>query len=346
MTQIIFIVSAFILTYSGVRIFRHWSLRRKILDVPNERSSHTVPTPRGGGLVIVLVCLLFYTVYGFFIARSFSFGYFAGAVLIAVVSWFDDLKSVPWALRFLIHAVGAALAIFALGYWEKIYLPIAGEINLGLIGTTVTFLWIVWLTNAYNFMDGIDGIAGTQGWTAGIGWLLTGLLFELETTALLGGVLAASCLGFLKHNWQPAKIFMGDVGSAFLGFTFAVIPLFAANEIQSSGGGGGARQYQFAPAAILLVWLFVFDTLYTFFRRLLRGEKFWQAHRSHLYQRLVISGYSHEFVTILYGALSFITLSAVLYWLAGENTPEALPPFLVFGIGAGIIVLCYSRENG
>jgi len=338
MTQIVFIISAFVLTYFGVEAFRRWTLRREILDVPNERSSHTVPTPRGGGLVIVLVCLLFYTIYAGFIVHNFSIAYFAGAILIAVISWFDDLKSVPAALRFLVHAIGAALAIYALGYWQKIYLPSAGEIDLGFIGIILTFFWIIWLTNAYNFMDGIDGIAGTQGLTAGIGWLLIGFFFNLEITSFLGGVLALSNLGFLLHNWQPAKIFMGDVGSAFLGYTFAVIPLVAANEMQSG-------QTRFTAAAALLVWLFVFDTLYTFCRRLLRGEKFWRAHRSHLYQRLVISGYSHRFVTILYGILSSVILAAVLYWLRAGNAPDALPVFLVSAISAGIIILCYSKEN-
>jgi UDP-N-acetylmuramyl pentapeptide phosphotransferase/UDP-N-acetylglucosamine-1-phosphate transferase len=340
MTQIVFIVSAFILTYLGVEAFRRWTLRREILDVPNERSSHTVPTPRGGGLVIVLVCLLFYSIYAFFTAHNFSFGYFAGAVLIAVVSWFDDLKSVSSAVRFLVHAIGAALAISSQGFWEKIYLPFTGEIGLGLVGAVFTFFWIIWLTNAYNFMDGIDGIAGTQGLTAGIGWFLVGLFFNLEITGFLGAVLALSNLGFLMHNWQPARIFMGDVGSAFLGYTFAVIPLIAANEMQSSSG-----QYRLTAAAGWLVWLFVFDTLYTFFRRLLRGEKFWQAHRSHLYQRLVISGYSHRFVTILYGILSVIILATVLFWLKAGNGFDALPVFLVFAISAGIIVLCYGKEN-
>ncbi|HEY0048506.1 MAG TPA: glycosyltransferase family 4 protein, partial [Pyrinomonadaceae bacterium] len=304
-----------------------------------ERSSHTVPMPRGGGLVIVLVCLLFYSIYTIFTAGNFSFGYFAGAVLIAVISWFDDLKSVSSALRFLVHAIGAALAIFFLGYWQKIYLPLTGEIDFGLFGAIFTFLWIIWLTNAYNFMDGIDGIAGTQGLTAGTGWLLVGLFFNLEITSFLGGVVALSNLGFLMHNWQPAKIFMGDVGSAFLGFTFAVIPLLAANEMQSGG------QPRLAAAAVWLVWLFVFDTLYTFFRRLLHGEKFWQAHRSHLYQRLVISGHSHGFVTILYGILSVVILSAVLFWLKTGNQLDALPSLLVLAIGGGIIILCYGKEN-
>ncbi|HEX8247816.1 MAG TPA: glycosyltransferase family 4 protein [Pyrinomonadaceae bacterium] len=339
MTQILFIVSAFILTYLGVEAFRRWTLRREILDVPNERSSHTVPTPRGGGLVIVLVCLLFYSIYTVFTARNFSFGYFAGAVLIAVVSWFDDLKSVSSALRFLVHAIGAALAIFSLGFWREIYLPFAGEIGFGSVGVILTFFWIIWLTNAYNFMDGIDGIAGTQGLTAGIGWFLVGLFFNLEITGFFGAILAVSNLGFLVHNWQPARIFMGDVGSAFLGYTFAVIPLIAANEMQSG-------QSRLTGAAVWLVWLFVFDTLYTFVRRLLRGEKFWQAHRSHLYQRLVITGYSHRFVTILYGILSVIILSTVLFWLKAGNASDALPLFLVFAISAGITILCYGKENG
>jgi UDP-N-acetylmuramyl pentapeptide phosphotransferase/UDP-N-acetylglucosamine-1-phosphate transferase len=334
MTQIVFIVSAFILTYFGVGVFRRWTLRREILDVPNERSSHTVPTPRGGGLVIVLVSLLFYTIYAGFIARNFSAGYFTGAILIAVVSWFDDLKSVSPALRFLVHAIGAALAIFSLGYWQKIYLPFAGEIGLPYAGLILAFFWIIWLTNAYNFMDGIDGIAGTQGLTAGIGWLLIGVFFKLEITGFLGGVLALSNLGFLMHNWQPARIFMGDVGSAFQGYTFAVLPLIAAGETQDN-------QTRLTLAAVWLVWLFVFDTLYTFFRRVLRGEKFWQAHRSHLYQRLVISGYSHRFVTILYGFLSVVISATVLYWLRTAGGFDAMPLSLVFAVGAGLIILCY-----
>ena len=338
MTRIVFIFSAFILTYAGVEIFRRWTLRRKILDVPNERSSHTVPTPRGGGLVIVLVCLLFYAVYGVFIARNFSYGYFAGAGLIAVISWFDDLKSVSSALRFLIHSIGAALAIFSLGYWQKIYLPFNGEIEAGLIGLVITFFWIIWLTNAYNFMDGIDGIAATQALTAGIGWLLVGLFFNLEMTGVLGGVLAFSSLGFLLHNWQPAKIFMGDVGSAFLGYTFAVMPLMASHEIRKN-------QSLLAIIAVCLVWLFVFDTLYTFFRRLLRGEKFWLAHRSHLYQRLIIAGYSHRSVTILYGILSSIILSTVLYRLGDADGFAGVPVLLALAAGIGILILCYVKEK-
>lgn len=336
--QLVFIVSAFILTYIGVGIFRRWTLRREILDIPNERSSHTVPTPRGGGLIIVLVCLVFYSIYTVFITHNFSAGYFAGAILIAVVSWFDDLKSISPALRFLVHALAAGLAIFSLGYWQKVYLPFAGEFDSGYAGAVVTFLWIIWLTNAYNFMDGIDGIAATQGLTAGIGWFLVGLFFNSETTSFFGGVLALANLGFLLHNWQPARIFMGDVGSAFLGYSFAVIPLLAASETHSN-------QSLFAWAAVLLVWLFVFDTLFTFFRRLLRGEKFWQAHRSHLYQRLNIAGYSHQFVTILYGIISVIILSLLLLRLKAGDGFDWATLLTISAAGIGIIILCYVQEN-
>jgi UDP-N-acetylmuramyl pentapeptide phosphotransferase/UDP-N-acetylglucosamine-1-phosphate transferase len=342
MKQLVFIFAAFFLTCFGVEIFRRWTLRRKILDIPNERSSHVTPTPRGGGLIIVLVCLSFYAVYTIFPAAEFSGGYFAGAVLIALISWFDDIKSISSAARFLVHAVAAGLAIFSLGWWQPQTTgaqPLFGEPVTSWFGAAVTLLWIIWLTNAYNFMDGIDGIAGTQGLTAGIGWLLIGIFFNLEVTSFFGGALAAANLGFLLHNWQPAKIFMGDVGSAFQGYTFAVMPLIALKEAP-------VNQTPLMAAAVFLVWMFVFDTLFTFSRRVARGEKFWRAHRSHLYQRLVISGYSHRLVTILYGSFSISILAAVLLWLRAGDGFAVAPFMLAPLIGCGVIILCYRRENG
>lgn len=339
MTQTIFIIAAFLLTYAGVEILRRWTVRRRILDIPNERSSHKTPTPRGGGLVIVTVAMLFYAVQSFLTDGYFSYGYAAGAVLIAAVSWFDDLKTVSSALRFAVHAVAAGLAISSLGFWNALHFPIVGEIELKAGGIIITFFWIIWLTNAYNFMDGIDGIAATQALTAGIGWLLTGIILGSETLAFYGGVIAFSSLGFLFHNWSPARIFMGDVGSAFLGYTFAVLPLIAARETQQS------RSPLLATAAILFVWLFVFDTLYTFFRRLRRGEKFWRAHRSHLYQRLVIAGYSHPFVTIVYGLLSSMILAAGLFWIAYGDGFGWIPILSVIISSVGIVIFARFSRN-
>ena len=295
-------------TYTGILLFIRWSLRRNLFDVPNERSSHTVPTPRGGGLIIVIVCLTAYTVSTIFLKGSFSWCYLLGAFLVAAVSWLDDLYKVSVIWRFFIHALSASLVIYGLGYFDALHIPPVGSFSVGAFGIILTFLWIVWLTNAYNFMDGIDGIAGVQALTAGIGWFLVGSLFGLDTTAIYGGILAFSAIGFLIHNWQPAKIFMGDVGSAFLGFTFACLPFLARNENAANGA--------IMPLiAILLVWFFVFDSVFTFIRRLLKKQKVWTAHREHLYQKMVIAGRTHAFVAGLYGILSLILVISLIFWL-------------------------------
>jgi Fuc2NAc and GlcNAc transferase len=290
------------LTYFGVEIFRRWTLKRQILDIPNERSSHTIPTPRGGGIIFVSLSLFFCCIYTFNLSLL---TYLIGAVLLSIISWIDDLKSVPSALRFTVHFIAAGLIVFGFGSFPTVYVPFFAEIQLGYLAIPITILWIVWLTNAYNFMDGIDGIAATQAITAGIGWYLLGWKFEIPITSFLGLIFAAANLGFLLHNWSPAKIFMGDVGSAFLGFSFAFLPLLASKESPNNTA-------KFFYIGILFVGLFVFDTIFTFLRRLIAGEKVWQAHRSHLYQRLVIKGYSHRFVTILYGVLSAITAAITL----------------------------------
>jgi SAM-dependent methyltransferase len=167
----------------------------------------------------------------------------------------------------------------------------------------LTLLWIVGLTNAYNFMDGIDGIAGCQAAIAGMGWCALGGWSGLPLVTVLGLLLAASSLGFLIHNWPPAKIFMGDVGSTFLGYSLAVLPILAAQS-----------DPRLAVAGVLLVWPSVFDASFTFLRRLRRGENVFAAHRSHLYQRLVITGLSHRWVSSLYGALALIGLALACAW--------------------------------
>lgn len=162
------------------------------------------------------------------------------------------------------------------------------------------FLWVVWLTNAYNFMDGIDGIAGLQAVVAGVGWLAAGIVLQQETIWFYGGILAFSGFGFLIQNWQPAKIFMGDVGSAFLGYTFAVLPVLAVGRSEKTFG-------QLFITAAALLWLFIFDTVFTFCRRALDAEKVWKPHRTHIYQRLVARGFSHRRVAAVYAALTTLT---------------------------------------
>jgi UDP-N-acetylmuramyl pentapeptide phosphotransferase/UDP-N-acetylglucosamine-1-phosphate transferase len=298
-----------IASYSGVAGLRAWAERQHILDIPNERSSHTLPTPRGGGLVIVVLstiglgaaCFL-YPVW----SGAALVAFLAGAWLIAVVSWLDDLRSLSNRVRFTAHILGAVLAVWAFGYWYYITVPLAGSLRLGLLGLPIAFLWIVGFTNAYNFMDGIDGIAGAQAVIAGLGWVAIGWLTTQPLVAVMGVLLSASSLGFLGQNWPPARIFMGDVGSAFLGYTFAVLCLAAAK-----------ADSRLAAVGILFVWPFVFDTTFTLLRRLRHHENIFVAHRSHLYQRLVIVGYNHRSVTILYTSLAAWGAIWALLWSRG-----------------------------
>ncbi len=342
MPEVILYSSVFVGTYLGVSVFRVWSLKNNILDVPNERSSHTMPTPRGGGLVIVLASLFAYVVYSKITGRHFSGSYLLGATIIALVSWLDDLFTISFVWRFLIQSLSAILIITALGHFREIYTPFDGNLDLRILGSIITFIWIVWLTNAFNFMDGIDGLAGTQAVTAGVGWLIVGKVSGFDSASVLGGVLAFSSLGFLVQNWYPAKVFMGDVGSAFLGFSFAVLPLIAEREQAKTGS-----ILPFLPLiSISLVWLFLFDTVLTFFRRLLKGEKVWQAHREHIYQKLIISGYTHRFVSVLYGAASGLTIIFLIYALRQkENSMVGLMFFIVFQTLIILGILYFSKEK-
>lgn len=301
--------STLILSYYFVSTLRKWAERRQIFDIPNERSSHTRPIPRGGGIAIVLLTLLGLFVYTWLNsdwAILYIGAYVVGAFLVSTVGWLDDVRSLSVKIRLSAHSLGAILAISGFGYWHTVDFPFLGQIHLGWMGLPVTFLWIVGLTNAYNFMDGIDGIAGAQAVVAGLGWGLLGWLSNQPTIGILGLLLASSSLGFLGHNWPPARIFMGDVGSAFLGYTLAVLPVIAAQN----------DSYLALPGT-LFVWPFLFDTVLTFSRRLCNRENVFEAHRSHLYQRLVVIGYSHRFVSILFAGLAVIGVCLSLIWFLG-----------------------------
>ncbi len=300
-------------SYFGVALVRDWALRHQALDVPNQRSSHSRPTPRGGGLAVVLVTILtwlaFSTLFQTQTSRSAVLACGLGASLIAVVGWLDDLYSLSAALRLAVQGLSALIAVCALGYWQSLpFLP-GHAATLGPAGAVLTWLWIVGLTNAYNFMDGSDGLAGTQAVIAAVGWACLGWMASSSLVASLSLLLAAASLGFLLHNWPPARIFMGDVGSAFLGYSFAIVPLLGLREPGPIAAAGPIL-------GVLPVWPFVFDAAFTFLRRLRHGENVFAAHRSHLYQRLIIVGHSHRFVLLLYGALAIVGAAAGIVWLA------------------------------
>ncbi|MCD9188063.1 MAG: glycosyltransferase family 4 protein [Pyrinomonadaceae bacterium] len=300
---IIFIV-VFITSLIGVEIFRRWSLQREIFDIPNERSSHRIPTPRGGGVIIVLTVLSGYTILSLLEMVEFNRWFFIASLLISSISWLDDLFTISFVWRFIVHSISALLIVLNVGYFQNIEIPYIGAISGNFFGGVLTFLWIVWMTNAYNFMDGIDGIAGIQATIAGIGWYFVGNLLGMANTSTFFLIVSAACLGFLVHNWQPAKIFMGDVGSAFLGFCFAAAPF-----LQNNANPGIKAALPFI--AVSLVWLFYFDTVFTFTKRLIKKQKVWVAHREHFYQQLIIQRFSHRFVATLYGIFALLNLLVV-----------------------------------
>jgi UDP-N-acetylmuramyl pentapeptide phosphotransferase/UDP-N-acetylglucosamine-1-phosphate transferase len=338
------LASTLVISHFGVRGMRYLAERHSILDIPNERSSHSKTVPRGGGVPIVLLTLIGLWLYAILTPAVDGRGllaYTVGALLIAIISWLDDIRSQPNWLRFGIHSLAALLALYACGY-----LPVgkgsSDATAFEWLGSIVIFFWIVGLTNAYNFMDGIDGIAGTQAIVAGVAWAVLGWLTAHPFVMVFGLLLAGGSLGFLTHNWPPARIFMGDVGSAFLGYSFAILPL-----VFHSGPDRRAHWLGAIAIGILPVWPFVFDSTFTLLRRLSKGENVFSAHRSHLYQRLTIIGFSHSLVTLLYGGLAVFGALLLLGWelQAGISrlTVAAVLPLLCFSLWV-YVTRCEVRE--
>ena len=328
-------------SYAGVEWVRRLALRRGVLDVPVERSSHQVPTPRGGGIVIVVATLLApLCVGGLGTGRVPApvAAWLAGGTAVALAGWVDDLRSLSSRTRLVVQLSAALVLLAVAGCWSQLDLPLAGRVPLGWAGCVLALLWIVGMTNAYNFMDGIDGIAAGQAVIAGIAWAMIGRQAGDAGIAAIGAAIALSTAGFLMHNRPPARIFMGDVGSGFLGFTVAALPLLLAAD------GADADRDRLPVVAAALVWPFLFDATFTFIRRLVRGENILEAHRSHLYQRLVITGASHAQVSALYAGWALLSATLGLLWLWGSGGGVVLLGWAVLS-AVGMIAAVRVRER-
>jgi Fuc2NAc and GlcNAc transferase len=283
---IVFLLAA-ILTW-GIRTAAR---RYALLDVPNARSSHTVPTPKGGGLALVaaFLCGLVWLRFTGKIEADL-FWALLSALPIAAVGFIDDIKPLSARLRLGIQIVSAVSALIAVGGVSALNLgPLRIE---GAWINVFAFFFILWMTNLYNFLDGIDGYAGSEAVFAGAAGYL---LFGSEA----GMVIAAASAGFLLFNWHKASIFMGDVGSATLGFLFAVLTIYDAASPSFMGW-------------IVLLSLFWFDATVTLWRRWRHGERLSQAHRKHAYQRLHQSGMTHDKVVIR--GMGLNTLLFAMLW--------------------------------
>jgi len=327
------ILGAFLVSCWLTSFVRRYALRHSIVDRPNPRSSHTVPTPRGGGIAIAVSWFL--ALAGLVVSGELDMwvgiALLVGGGAIALIGWLDDRRHLSAGIRAGVHLAAAAWAVWCLGGFPSFNVG-TGIVPLGWLGGALAVIGIAWLTNLYNFMDGIDGLAAGE--AVGVGLVGGVLLAAAGATglSLVALALAAAAGGFLVFNWPPAKIFMGDVGSGLLGYAFGVLALASER----------------AGAVPLIVWMillavFIVDATATLVRRIVKGERWYEAHRSHSYQRAVQAGYSHRDVTLaVMGLNGLLAVAATGAWLV----PALLPVVLVVTAGGLVGVwywFCCSR---
>jgi Fuc2NAc and GlcNAc transferase len=303
------------------------------MDVPNERSSHSLPTPRMGGVPMVAAAALAFGGWAFLAAGEVNFlkglpYTFLFALAMFLLGFYDDLRNLSPLFRFLVQFVSALLLLFFLApllpgisLWKWV-LPRWAWVVPAAFG-------VVWMLNLYNFMDGIDGLAGGEAALASSFFFLVFAWYDQSGWAVANLVVAAASMGFLVYNWPPAKIFMGDGGSAFLGAFYGMQSVVAALS---------------TPVPFLVLVLpfanFILDTTVTLLRRIYKGERWYQPHRSHYYQRMTNSGMSHAKVT--WWELSFVGMSciaALLYLRSGFSGRIAIVSSVVIVAVIGMLIV-------
>jgi len=282
-----------------------WLRRRGVVDIPNERSSHSAPTPRGGGAAVLAG-----TAAGLALLHGWQGTPLPGAwilaavALMALVGLADDVRGLPAWLRLLVQTGCAALVIAGGLSLERLPLPAPLDFPAGALALPLAWLWLVGVTNLFNFLDGIDGYAGWQTVLACAGAALLGLGEPMTAAAICVG---GAAVGFLAWNWHPARIFLGDVGSTAIGFFLALAPLAAPVD----------RRPEAVFTMAMLLWFFLSDGAYTLLRRLAQGEKIWSPHRSHLYQQLARQLGRHDAVVVRVGTTgTLLGAAAVAAYLA------------------------------
>jgi len=305
---------------------RVWLVAHAILDRPVARSSHDTPVPRGAGLALVPVVVAGALVLAAIGKTPPGTGMILTAVAcLALLFWRDDRHGLPIAVRL---AAQAAAVLAGLAVLPQV--PVfQGALPLLLDRAAAGLLWL-WFVNLYNFMDGIDGITGGETASLGIGIALVVARAGdgIDGTAAVALVAAFAAIGFLRWNWHPARIFLGDVGSVPLGYVMGWLLLLLAGE------------GQWAPALILPLY-YLADASLTLARRIRRGERFWQAHREHFYQRAVACDGDHAAVTrlILAGDGALVVLA-----VAGVKYP--LPALaLAVGVVAALLAMLQRRAR-
>ncbi len=319
-------------TYIAMR----WLPRFGFVDVPNERSSHEKPTATLGGSGLVLGFLAGCVVYAEGAGEMAweTWGLIALGCILAVFAW-DELRPMGRLLKLAVQAIAAVLLLTLLGPLDRLTLPAVGPVPMGSWGGLVTLCLYVAIQNFYNFMDGIDGLAGTEGFlAAGAFAVLLSMVDSVFTP--LPALLAAASLGFLVWNLPAARIFLGDMGGHFLGLMltgFVVV---------------GERAGVAGWLGLAVLGAFLFDAIYTIVRRALKGENITEAHRFHLYQRLVRSGWAHMAVVVVYGVHTVALGGGAILVVAGHQPwghGLIAAAFLSMAVGTVLIERRWTREG-
>ena len=312
-----------------------YALAKRLLDIPNERSSHAVATPRGGGpaIVVAMLAALPIAAWQGWLPWAHVWAMIGGGVLVAAIGFADDHRHLPRRWRLLGHVAAAIWALAWIGGLPQLHV-FGTTTDLGWVGHLLAALYVVWVINLTNFMDGIDGIAATEAVTVGAcGALLFTLAVPLGLEWIEPLLLVAAAAGFLVWNWPPAKIFMGDSGSGFLGLALSVLSLQAAWT---------------APALfwawVILLGVFVVDATVTLLRRVLGGAPFYDAHRTHAYQHATLRHGAHRPVTLAVAAINLLWLLPIAALVAAQALDGLTGVLVAYGpltaaavrLGAGV----------
>jgi UDP-N-acetylmuramyl pentapeptide phosphotransferase/UDP-N-acetylglucosamine-1-phosphate transferase len=305
-------------------LIKNFALRKKMFDIPNKRSLHDVPTPHSGGLAIVIT---WYT--------GISILYFSGiidkalytallcGVLLAIVSLIDDLIGLKPYIRLIVQFITAIAAFWFLGGLRPLFIP-GIDVNYQVLIYPLSIIGMVWFINLFNFMDGVDGFASVEA------IIICSVLFVF-TWSLVTILLIACITGFLYWNWPKAKIFMGDVGSTQLGFILVVLGIYYHNILELS-----------ILNWIMLTSPFWFDATLTLLRRWRNGEKLSEAHRKHVYQRIVQAGFSHEKVNLFLFAINLINILFITIYR--ESKVLQIPIFILTLLFYYLITISVDRR--
>ena len=334
-----------VVSYVLTGFLRRYALSKSLLDIPNSRSSHSVPTPRSGGLAFVIAISLSVILFGLYygVEKQTLEIYnviIIGGTIIAALGLVDDLRHVPAIWRLLVHSIVASYAVVLLGIpvIEISVLTIKPNIILEILFV----IGVIWLINLYNFMDGIDGLAGAEtvcvtGGAALILLLGTGFFLQPDesmniTLLFIFLAIMISVSGFLIWNWPPAKIFMGDVGSSYLGFVFGVLvistPLTSILTLWTW---------------LILLGVFFADATTTLIIRMINGERWYTAHRTHAYQHAAQKLGSHRVVTVSVILVNILWLLPLAWFATMKPTWGALITLVAY---IPLIILAMKLSAG